>query len=171
MRNLAFPGAFSLRVRYSQLLNVPSENENWHSNRHATGCDPCRAICVQRFDDSLNSAIHITYRSSLRSSSMHEPRDPPLKVVKFVFLFLTQVYVISIYLLKQRERGMYKPPLGCPTLTVCRPSRTQREGNMHNGAERKFGLWFRVITFLLNTLFFKLPTLFGGNTRKTKPKS
>lgn len=104
MRNLAFPGAFSLRVRYSQLLNVPSENENWHSNRHATGCDPCRAICVQRFDDSLNSAIHITYRSSLRSSSMHEPRDPPLKVVKFVFLFLTQVYVISIYLLKQRER-------------------------------------------------------------------
>lgn len=42
---------------------------------------PESAICVQRFDDSLNSAIHITYRSWLRSSSMHEPRDPPLKVV------------------------------------------------------------------------------------------
>eukprot|EP01136_Pigoraptor_vietnamica_P002239 Opistho-1_new@29932 len=42
---------------------------------------PESAICVQRFDDSLSSAIHITYRSSLRSSSMHEPRDPPLKVV------------------------------------------------------------------------------------------
>ena len=41
----------------------------------------CSAICVQRFDDSLNPAIHITYRSLLRSSSMHEPRDPPLKVV------------------------------------------------------------------------------------------
>jgi hypothetical protein len=39
------------------------------------------AICVQRFDDSLNSAIHITYRNSLRSSSMREPRDPLLKVV------------------------------------------------------------------------------------------
>ena len=40
------------------------------------------AMCVQRFDDSLNSAIHITYRISLRSSSMPEPRDPLLKVLK-----------------------------------------------------------------------------------------
>ena len=39
------------------------------------------AMCVQRFDDSLNSAIHITYRVSLRSSSMLEPRDPLLKVL------------------------------------------------------------------------------------------
>ena len=44
---------------------------------------PKSAICVQRFDDSLNSAIHITYRSLLRSSSIHEPRDPPFKVVRF----------------------------------------------------------------------------------------
>ena len=43
--------------------------------------EPRSAICVQRFDDSLSSAIHITYRSWLRSSSMHEPRDPPLEVV------------------------------------------------------------------------------------------
>ena len=42
---------------------------------------PKGARCVQRFDDSLNSAIHITYRISLRSSSMGEPRDPLLKVV------------------------------------------------------------------------------------------
>jgi hypothetical protein len=48
---------------------------------------PESAICVQRFDDSLNSAIHITYRISLRSSSMREPRDPLLKVV-----FLNYVY-------------------------------------------------------------------------------
>ena len=38
-------------------------------------------ICVQRLDDSLNSAIHTRYRSLLRSSSMHEPRGPPLEVV------------------------------------------------------------------------------------------
>jgi len=31
---------------------------------------PESAICVQRFDDSLNSAIRITYRISLRSSSL-----------------------------------------------------------------------------------------------------
>lgn len=42
---------------------------------------PGSARCVQRFDDSLNSAIHITYRISLRSSSMREPRDPLLKVL------------------------------------------------------------------------------------------
>ena len=42
---------------------------------------PEGAICVQKFDDSLNSAIHITYRISLRSSSMPEPRDPLLKVL------------------------------------------------------------------------------------------
>ena len=44
---------------------------------------PRSAICVQRFDDSLSSAIHTTYRTWLRSSSMHEPRDPPLKVISF----------------------------------------------------------------------------------------
>ena len=45
---------------------------------------PKSAICVQRFDDSLNSANHITYRISLRSSSMREPRDPLLKVVFWI---------------------------------------------------------------------------------------
>ena len=42
---------------------------------------PGGAMCVQRLDDSLNSAIHINYRISLRSSSMPEPRDPLLKVL------------------------------------------------------------------------------------------
>ena len=36
------------------------------------------------FKDSMihDSAIHITYRISLRSSSLREPRDPLSKVVK-----------------------------------------------------------------------------------------
>ncbi len=42
---------------------------------------PTGASCVQRFDDSRNYAIHITFRNSLRSSSLREPRDPLLKVV------------------------------------------------------------------------------------------
>ena len=46
------------------------------------------AICVQSFDDSLNSAIRTTYRISLRSSSLREPRYPLLKVVK-VFCFVS----------------------------------------------------------------------------------
>jgi hypothetical protein len=48
---------------------------------------PKSAICVQRFDDSRNSAIHITYRTSLRSSSMQEPKDPLLKVI---FIYYTK---------------------------------------------------------------------------------
>jgi hypothetical protein len=54
------------------------------SNDARTGMPPGipgGAMCVQRLDDSLNSAIHITYRISLRSSSMPEPRDPLLKVL------------------------------------------------------------------------------------------
>jgi hypothetical protein len=39
------------------------------------------AICVQKLDDSRNSAIHTTYRISLRSSSLREPRYPLLRVV------------------------------------------------------------------------------------------
>ena len=47
--------------------------------RYAPTARAGAAICVQRFDDSLNPAIHITYRVSRRSSSLHEPRDPSLK--------------------------------------------------------------------------------------------
>ena len=51
---------------------------------------PRGAMCVQRFDDSRNSAIHTTYRISLRSSSMREPRDPLLKVLNIcVYVFYT----------------------------------------------------------------------------------
>jgi hypothetical protein len=47
---------------------------------------PESAICVQRFDDSWNSAIHITYRTLLHSSSMREPSDPLLKVITHIIL-------------------------------------------------------------------------------------
>ena len=52
---------------------------------------PKGAMCVQRFDDSRNSAIHITYRISLRSSSMPEPRDPLLKVLIIMFTRTTLI--------------------------------------------------------------------------------
>ncbi len=60
---------------------------------------PKGARCVQRFDDSLNSAIHITYRISLRSSSMREPRDPLLKVI---FVRVNARYILILH------RGMLK---------------------------------------------------------------
>jgi hypothetical protein len=49
---------------------------------------PVSAICVQRFDDSLSSAIRITYRISLRSSSLREPRYPLLRVVYSFVCFI-----------------------------------------------------------------------------------
>ena len=48
-------------------------------------------MCVQRFDDSLSCAIRITYRISQRSSSIHEPRDPPLKVVSYIFYIIENI--------------------------------------------------------------------------------
>ena len=61
-------------------------------------------MCVQRFDDPRNSAIHITYRISLRSSSMPEPRDPLLKV-----LIQLRIYR-QTYHRSQKEAGVLCPP-------------------------------------------------------------
>ena len=74
---------------------------------------PEGARCVQRFDDSLNSAIHITYRISLRSSSMREPRDPLLKVL-FIFDCITFVTLVCCEPSHPGtvHRGMDFTPLG-----------------------------------------------------------
>ena len=53
---------------------------------------PKSAICVQRFDDSRNSAIHTTYRISLRSSSSREPRYPLLGVVIIIIYWLCYMF-------------------------------------------------------------------------------
>ena len=45
------------------------------------------AMCVQRFDDSRNFAIHIIYRISLRFSSMSKSRNSLLKVLIIICLF------------------------------------------------------------------------------------
>ena len=39
------------------------------------------AMCVQLVDASGNLAIHMPTRILLRSSSTHEPSDPPLEVI------------------------------------------------------------------------------------------
>src|SRR5205085_12167253 len=57
---------------------------------------PQGTMCVQRFNDSRDSAIHITYRISLRSSLMQEPRDPLLKV-----LFHFQDTKLRLYISQQ----------------------------------------------------------------------
>ena len=44
------------------------------------------AICIQSFNDSQNSAIHMKYHNLLCSSSFLEPRYPWLKVVLIIIL-------------------------------------------------------------------------------------
>ena len=60
---------------------------------------PESAMCVQSLDDSLDSAIRITYRILLRSSSMREPRYPLLGVV------LLLKYKLTIDVVKFSSKG------------------------------------------------------------------
>ena len=62
------------------------------------------AICVQRFDDSRISAIRITYRIWLRSSSLSEPRYPPLKIYNKFLIFLIQHTCARIHTYIQTEQ-------------------------------------------------------------------
>jgi hypothetical protein len=54
------------------------------------------ATCVQRFDDSLNSAIRMTYRNSLRSSSLWEPRYPLLRVVRITYPDMSETHSVLL---------------------------------------------------------------------------
>ena len=70
------------------------------------------AICVQKLDDSRNSAIHIKYRISLRSSSLWEPRYPLLRVVlvgmeRFSFEGLPKQLQLDLSLV--RKKGFGRP--------------------------------------------------------------
>ena len=63
---------FSITLRYFMMF---LDTETSMLERYLSS-----AICVQRSDDSRNSAIRIAYRISLRSSSLWEPRYPSLKI-------------------------------------------------------------------------------------------
>ena len=70
------------------------------------------AICVQRFDDSRNSAIHTTYRISLRSSSLREPRYPLLRVVIVLMALKVPVCFSQFALVCWKVT----PTMGCPVV-------------------------------------------------------
>lgn len=66
--------------------------------------------CVQTFDDSRNSAIHTTYRISLRSSSLREPRYPLLRVS-----YVTHPrQVRGVQKLNQNSKTTRRPPASIP---------------------------------------------------------
>ena len=68
---------------------------------------PGGAMCVQRFDDSLNSAIHTKYRISLRSSSLREPRYPLLKVV-FCFFYIKILFPFNSFKFREVNHKTFK---------------------------------------------------------------
>ena len=57
------------------------------------------AMCVQNFNDSRGLAIRITYRISLRSSSLWEPRHPLLKVVSHSIVLQARKFIVEIFAL------------------------------------------------------------------------
>ena len=56
-------------------------------------------MCVQNFNDSRGLAIRITYRISLRSSSLWEPRHPLLKVVSHSIVLQARKFIVEIFAL------------------------------------------------------------------------
>ena len=75
------------------LSDVNQDVERWWDEQtlQQTYSQNGSASCVQNFDDSLDSAIRMTYRISLRSSSLWEPRHPLLKVLIVNFIPTTDV--------------------------------------------------------------------------------
>ena len=72
------------RQTLTQIQLLKYINAEWGSQTLKQACyreNPESAMCVQNLNDSRGLAIRITYRISLRSSSLWEPRHPPLKVV------------------------------------------------------------------------------------------
>ena len=75
------PEAVKARSTSNQSKQISAE---WDPQTLRQACyreNPESAMCVQNLNDSRGLAIRITYRISLRSSSLWEPRHPPLKVV------------------------------------------------------------------------------------------
>lgn len=82
-------------------------------------------MCVQRFDDSQSSAIRITYRISLRSSSFQEPRYPSWIVLTLLILTMLQhsqlTQVSSLSLASPTIKTLSNDPsAGSPTETLLR---------------------------------------------------
>ena len=71
--------------RYTLLsYQITYTNAEWDPQTLRQACyreNPESAMCVQNLNGSRGLAIRITYRISLRSSSLWEPRHPSLKVV------------------------------------------------------------------------------------------
>ena len=116
----------TLNTPFSSLSTTNSTTVSFTSQYSNKYTPKGSAMCVQRFDDSQSSAIRITYRISLRSSSFQEPRYPSWIVIKssqvpvtLTSSILTQVSSLSLAspTIKTLSND---PSAGSPTETLLR---------------------------------------------------
>jgi hypothetical protein len=91
----------SSKLNYQELISGRLKNTGFLLGKTdtPTGILPeGSARCVQSFDDSLDFAIRMTYRISLRSSSLWEPRHPLLKVLVVFFKAVKLCILNSVHL-------------------------------------------------------------------------
>lgn len=121
------------------------------------------AICVQRFDDSRNSAIHTTYRISLRSSSLREPRYPLLRVVSVEMSRLGRAHIFGfrfdLVLLVSKDQP------NCPSEWTAgpNPSSNVMPPGKHQTPERMMGqtkmctVWLLIDSMILPQVHLRKP--------------
>jgi len=83
------------------------------SDRRAPGTEFPRAQCAFEISMFMCTAVHMSTRSLLRSSSIHEPSDPPFRVLYFIS-FLCAITRQSIFeyskLLKIFKKIKFRTP-------------------------------------------------------------
>ena len=87
------------------LLFSERTSEGWIQTLRQAYYPEGSAMCVQGFDDSRNSAIHITYRISLRPSSLRLPRHPWFAIV-LGFWYFSMVMLASFAKILQCQRAI-----------------------------------------------------------------
>ena len=89
-------------------VTLESTSEGWIQTLRQAYYSESSAMCVQGFDDSRNSAIHITYRISLRPSSLRLPRHPWFAIVLgliFSMVMLARLLAAGIYIPDEPEQN------------------------------------------------------------------
>ncbi len=93
---------------------------------------PKSTICVQVPVGSRNSAIHNAYRTSLRPSSLFEPRHPSLKVVRNARKSSWQLKIPKNHSVgKIAVERAFAPPPGINRMRNHSPSHDRPQNNSH----------------------------------------
>ena len=112
----------TLNTPFSSLSTTNSTHVRFTSQYSNKYTPKGSAMCVQRFDDSQSSAIRITYRISLRSSSFQEPRYPSWIVISVLILTSLSLVPYSSRVTPHPNHSQLSndPSAGSPTETLLR---------------------------------------------------